>query len=43
MKECCKTGDEEAPSAFKKITKLIVWGIVILIIISLTIIQIFNL
>ncbi len=43
MKECCKTGDEKAPSTFKKITRRIIWGIVILIIISLTIIQIFKL
>ena len=42
MKECCKNGDEKPPSKLKKWAARIVWGVVILIVTSVAIIQIFN-
>jgi hypothetical protein len=43
MKECCKTGDEKAPSTIKKWGSRITWGIVILLVTGLALIQVFNL
>lgn len=43
MKECCKTGDEKPPSNLKIWATRIVWSVVILVVISLALIQIFNL
>jgi len=43
MKECCKTEDEKAPSKLKMWTGRIVWGIVILLVIGIALIQMFNL
>lgn len=43
MKECCKTGDEKAPSTIKKWVSRITWGIVILLVTGLALIQVFNL
>ena len=42
MKECCKTGDQTPPSKFKKWASKIIWGIVLLIILGLVVIQMFN-
>jgi len=42
MKECCKTGNEEAPSTFKKIASRIVWGIVVLLIFGVVYIYFFK-
>ena len=43
MKECCKTGDEKPPSKLKIWFSRIIWGIVILLVIGVAIIQMFNL
>ncbi len=43
MKECCKTGDEKAPSKIKKWASRITWGIVILLVVGVAIVQMFNL
>jgi len=42
MKDCCKTGDEPKPSRLKIWSTRIVWGIVLVIIISVVIEQILN-
>jgi hypothetical protein len=43
MKECCKKGDEKPSSKLKTGAARIVWGVVILIVMSVALIQIFNL
>lgn len=43
MKECCKTGDQQSPSKFSKWFGRITWGVVILLVACLAIIQMFNL
>lgn len=43
MKECCKIGDEKAPPKLKVWVGRIIWGIVILLVLGLALIQIFNL
>ncbi len=43
MKDCCKTGDEKPPSNIKKVAKWTVWFILLAIVFTLSIIQIFNL
>ncbi len=42
MKQCCKTGNEKSQSIVKIWGVRIVWGIVILLVITLGAIQIFN-
>ncbi len=42
MKECGKKGGEKPPSKLKKRATSIVWGVVILVVTSVAIIQIFN-
>ncbi len=43
MKECCKTGDEKAPSKLKKWAGRIIWGVVILLVIGIALMQMFKL
>jgi len=43
MKECCKTGDQPSPSKSSKWFRRIIWGVVALLVASLSIIQMFNL
>ena len=43
MKECCKTGGEKPQSKLKIWATRIVWGIVILLVTGIAIIQTFNL
>jgi hypothetical protein len=43
MKSCCKTGDESSLSKIKKWGSRITWGIVILLVTGLALIQVFNL
>jgi len=38
MKECCKTGDQKPQSKLKKWASRIVWGVVILEVISVALI-----
>lgn len=40
MKDCCKTGDEKPDSEFAKWTKRVLWGVIIVIVIGVTLLQI---
>ena len=42
MKDCCKTGDDKPPSQLKKIATRTRWFVVLAIVFTATIIQLFS-